>query len=140
MRNSIRILLLLISVGIIGGIAYMWASYSPVVAEYRWLTHARDSETGLAGSFATALSLNHPAAYDWIDPSLKHRLDEWMNTHQSKECTHEPDWFLIGPDPKGPYDVRFGCYGTNGWITFEVDRIVIKNMIVVDWGEVREGD
>jgi len=137
MKNNLKSILIILLVFVFVYILLVWAR--PAVAEYRWRLHAHDTELDLATAFATALITNHPAAYDWIDPSLKPRLDEWMNTHQGKNCTYDPDWFFVGPDINGEYDVSFGCYGTDEWIELKIENIVIKEMIVIDWGEVREG-
>ena len=139
MKKSTKILLLLLCVVVFACSLSTWAEYSPVVDDYRWI-YDRDTDDNLVSAFATALRINHPAAYDMIDPTLKPRLDEWMNTHQSKECTREFDVFLVGPDENGDYGVSFGCFGADGQITMEIDNIVIKDMKVIDWGEIREED
>ena len=137
--NKKIVLLFTLTILVVCGLL-LWTKYSPTAAEYRWRAYARETELDLAAAFATALRTNHPAAYDWIDPNLKPRLDEWMNTHQSKECTREPDVFLVKQDKNGDYDTNFGCFRSNGPIRMEIDNIVIEDMKVVDWGEVREED
>ncbi len=92
----------------------------------------------MTAAFATALRINHPAAYDMIDPTLKPRLDEWMNTHQSKKCKHIPYFFMGGTGTKQGSRTDLSCFGYNGRIDFDVDNIVIKDMKVIDWGEVTE--
>ncbi len=139
MKTSKKNLLLLLVVVVLACSFYIWWSHSPVAEEYRWQTYP-ETEIDLASNFAYALSINQPVVYEWIDPSLKPRLDEWMNTHQSKKCTREFDVFLVGPDENGDYDVRFGCFGANGSIRMEIDNIVIEDMKVVNWGEVRDGE
>lgn len=100
----------------------------------------RDTEQDLAAAFATALRINHPEAYDMIVPALKPRLDEWMNTHQSTRCKRKPDAFLIGIGTKQGSEAVLTCLGYNGPRHFRVDNIVIKDMRVVDWGEVIDED
>lgn len=139
MKTSKKNLLLLLLVVVFVCSFYILWSRSPVAEEYRWQTYP-ETEIDLASNFAYALSINQPVVYEWIDPSLKPRLDEWMNTHQSKKCTREFDVFLVGPDVNGDYDVRFSCFGVNRPIRMEIDNIVIEDMKVIDWGEVREGD
>ena len=80
----------------------------------------------------------HPAAYDMIDSSLKPRLDEWMNTHQSKNCKEIPHYSSIEPGTRRGSKVVSNCLGNNEWIDFSVDNIVIKDMKVMDWGKVTE--
>jgi hypothetical protein len=122
-------------------IGYIWVSYSPSVAVYR-LIHNRDTEADLAFAFTTALITNHPDAYYMITPGLKLRLDEWMNIHQSKRCGNLPDLLLVGSDTNNNYNISFSCNGVdaNGWIDFAVENIVIKDMKVIDWGKVEEGN
>jgi len=117
----------------------VWVEYSPTVFDYR-VIHNRDTVYDLTAAFSTALRINHPAAYDMIDPALKPRLDEWMNTHQSKKCKNIPYFFMTGTGTKQGRRSVLSCFGYNGSIDFEVDNIVIRDMEVIDWGEVREGD
>ncbi|MFN8461192.1 MAG: hypothetical protein U0X93_05410 [Anaerolineales bacterium] len=117
----------------------MWAANSPVVYDYEYI-YDRDTEQDLVFAFATALRINHPEAYEMIDPTLKPRLDEWMNTHQSKKCEYRPDFFMSGTGTMQGHRTSFSCFGYNEPIHFEVDNIVIKDMKVIDWGEVRRGD
>ena len=115
----------------------IWALNSPRVDDYRWI-HRRDTETDLVFAFSTALRINHPAAYDMIDPSLKPRLDEWMNVHQSQRCTRQAYIFGYVPGTKEGRKTDLGCFGQNNGLSFEVDNIVIEDMKVIDWGEVTE--
>jgi hypothetical protein len=126
------VLLLLLVVIFVCGFG-IWAEYSPVAFDYRQI-YDRDTEQDLAGAFATALRINHPAAYDMIDLDLKPRLDEWMDTHQSMRCKDRPEVFLVGVG-QGRVTV-LSCLGYDGPRHFEVDSIIIKDMRVVDWGEV----
>ena len=139
MKKSTKISLLFLSVIVFAYTLYIWVRDSSAGEEYRWRTYP-ETEIDLASNFAYALSINQPVAYEWIDPGLKPRLNEWMNTHQSEKCTREFDVFLVDPDENGDYDVSFSCFGTNGPITMEIDNIIIKDMKVVDWGEVRDED
>ncbi len=99
-----------------------------------------DPEIELAFDFSIALQYNYPEAYNLIDPNLKPQLDQWMSTHQSRECKHPYDVSLIGTGTNQGNKITLGCYGNNGWISFEVDDIVIKDMKVTDWGEIKEED
>jgi hypothetical protein len=116
----------------------VWATNSPIVDDYYWV-HNRDTESNLALAFTISLRTNHPAAYDIVDPSLKPRLDEWMNVHQSKKCTRKASTVLGGLGTKAGKMVIFSCRGENNKrIKITVDNIVIKDMKVIDWGEVIE--
>ena len=140
MKKSTKILLLLLFVVVFACGLSIWAEYSPAVFDYRNIYGRRDTEYDLLFAFATALRINHPAAYDMIDPALKPRLDEWMNTHQSKKCKHIPYFFMSGTGTRQGSSIGLSCFGYYGRIHFEVDDIVIKDMKVIDWGEVREID
>ena len=140
MKKSKLFLLIFLLVVIFVFSLYIWINYSPATSEYRWKTYVPETESDLASAFAYGLSINQPVIYNWVDPGLRPRLDEWMNTHRSKKCTDEYDWFFDRLDENGDYDISFGWYGENGHISMEIDNIVIKDMKVVDWGEVREGN
>jgi hypothetical protein len=133
MKNRGKLLLLVLCVVVFACGLSIWAEYSPVVSDYRQI-YDRDTEQDLAGAFATALRINHPAAYDMIDPALKPRLDEWMDTHQSMRCKDIPEVFQVGVG-QGSITV-LSCLGYTGPRRFEVDSIIIKDMRVVNWGEV----
>ena len=142
MKNSVKILLLLLFVVVLVCGLGIWAEYSPAVFDYR-LIHNRDIDNGdpegnLLFAFATALRINHPAAYDMIDPSAKPRLDEWMNTHQIQRCKNIPHVGLIESGTKTGRKVEISCFGYNGRIDFVVDNIVVNDGEVVRWGEVTE--
>jgi hypothetical protein len=137
MKNRVKRLLLLLCVVVLAYGLSIWVYYSPVVDDYRWIYH-RDTEDDLVSAFATALRINHPAAYDMIDPTLKPRLDAWMNTHQSLKCKNIPYFFMNGFGTKQGSKSMLSCFGYNGRIEFDVDNIVIKDMKVIDWGEVIE--
>ncbi len=139
MKRSIKIVSLLLLVVVFACGLGIWAETSPVAYDYRTM-HNPVTEDDLVFAFATALRINHPAAYDMIDPSLKPRLDEWMNSHQSKKCEDTPDYFNIEPGTKQGSKSVLNCFGYNGWINFEVDNIIIKDMQVIDWGEVTESE
>jgi hypothetical protein len=137
MKKGIKVVLWLLLVVIFVCGFSIWAEFSPVAFDYQYI-YDRDTEHDLAAAFATALRINHPAAYDMIDPALKPRLDEWMNTHQSMRCKDKPEAFMVGVG-QGSKAV-LTCLGYTGPLFFRVDNIVIKNMKVIDWDEVREGD
>jgi hypothetical protein len=136
-KKSIKLVLLLMFVVVFTCGIGIWVEYSPFVDDYRWI-YNRDSEDDLVLAFATALRINHPAAYEMIDPALKPRLDEWMNTHQSKRCEHIPEVFTSWTGTQQGSRTQFSCFGSNEWKLFNVDNIVIKDMKVIDWGEVTE--
>ena len=139
MKKSTKILLLLVCVVVLACGLSIWAEYSPAVFDYR-LIHNRDidnddPEGNLLFAFATALRINHPAAYEMIDPSAKPRLDEWMDTHQIQRCKNIPHFSLIESGTKTGRKVEIVCFGHDGHIDFVVDNIVIRDMVVVRWGE-----
>lgn len=138
MKNRIKIILLLLLVAVLACGFAIWAANSPVVYDYEYI-YDRDTEDDLVFAFATALRINHPAAYEMIDATLKPRLDEWINTHQSMKCEYKPYFFMSGTGTKQGSRTSFSCSGYDERIHFEVDNIVIEDMKVVDWGEVREG-
>lgn len=114
-RKSTKILLLLVCVVVFACGLSIWAEYSPAVFDYR-VIHNRDIDNGdpegnLLFAFATVLRINHPAAYDMIDPSAKPRLDEWMNTHQSQRCKNIPHVALIESGTKTGRKVEISCFG-----------------------------
>ena len=113
----------------------MWSGFSRTAFDYRQI-YGRDTEQDLAEAFATALRINHPEAYDMIDPTLRSRLDEWMNTHQSIRCKDKPEAFVVGIGTEQGRKAVLSCLGYNGPLLFTVDNIVIKDMKVVNWGEV----
>ena len=143
MKRSKKLLLLLLFVVFACGLS-VWASFSPTVYDYRLIyKHYMDNgdpKDALLFAFTTALRINHPAAYGMIDPRLKPRLDEWMDTHQIQRCKSIPYVTLIWPGTKYGKKVQIACYGRDETIDFVVDDILIMDMKVTDWGEVREGD
>jgi hypothetical protein len=139
MKKSIKILLLLLFVVVFACGLTIWAEYSPAVFDYR-LIHNRDIDNGnpegnLLFAFATALRINHPAAYDMIDPSAKPHLDEWMNTNQIQRCKNIPHFTSIESGTKTGRKVEIACFGRDELIVFVVDNIVLRDMQVVRWGE-----
>lgn len=134
MKKSIKILLLLLCVVVFAYGLSIWATFSPAIFDYR-LIHNRDTDDDVLFAFATALRINDPAAYDMIDPSLKPRLDEWMNTHQIQRCKSIPHVTLIWPATKYGKKVEIVCYGRDEIIDFVVDNIVVSGREVVLWGE-----
>ena len=138
MKKIIKIVLLLVLVLVfVCGLGF-WTEFSPVGYDYQWIYKRNTDEDHLVFAFATALRINHPAAYDMIDPSLKPRLDEWMNTHQSKKCEDVPYYSSIEPGTRRGTKVVSECLGNNEWLNFSVDNIVVKDMKVMDWGKVTE--
>jgi hypothetical protein len=139
MKKKVSILLLIILVVVLAFGLKLWADNS-LIAGNEYSGPTLDPAFELAFAFSDALRFHYPTAYDMIDPNLKPRLDEWMDTHQIKECEHPDDVTQISTGTNQGKKITFGCYGYNGWLTFEVDDIVIKDLKVIDWGEVREGD
>lgn len=140
MKKSAKILLLLLFVVVFACGLSIWAEYSPTAFDYRNIYGRRDTDYDLLFAFATALRINHPAAYDMIDPALKPRLDDWMNTHQSLKCKNIPHFFMSGTGTRQGSNIGLSCFGYDGRIRFEVDDIVIRDLKVIDWGEVIEGN
>lgn len=141
-KNTKILLVFLVVVAVLG--LWIWAAFSPTVYDYR-LIYNHDMDNGdpkgaLLFAFTTALRINHPAAYDMIDPELKPRLDEWMGAHQIQKCKSIPHVTLIWPATKYGEKVEIVCYGRDEIIDFVVDDILIMDMKVTDWGEVREED
>jgi hypothetical protein len=134
MKKCTKILFLLLCVVVLACGLSVWAEYSPAVFDYR-LIHNRDTDDDVLFAFATALRINHPAAYDMIDPRLKPRLDEWMSTHQSQRCKFVPHVTLIWPATKYGKKVEIVCYGRDEQIDFVIDNIVVSGREVVLWGE-----
>jgi hypothetical protein len=143
MKNNVKITIIASLVTLFACALMIWVDTSQAVADYKWI-HSRDTEDELVSAFVTALRINHPEAYEMIDPSLKPRLDEWMNTHRARKCARKPYVFLSGNathanGEKLGWEVVFGCAGENyADVSFKVDRIFIKDMKVIDWGDVRE--
>lgn len=138
MKKNMAILLLLLIVAVLVCGLKAWANNLPIVGGD--LPTSLDPEIELAFTFSIALQYNDPDAYHMIDSNLEPQLDKWMSSHQSKECKDPYDVSLIGTGTNQGKKAILGCYGNNGWISFEIDDIVIKDMKVIDWGEVREGD
>lgn len=139
MKKSTKFLLLLLCIVVsVCGLS-IWAAFSPTVYDYR-LIYNRDMDNGdsegvLLFAFATALRINHPAAYDMIDPGLKHQLDEWIDMHQVERCKSVPHVTLIWPGTKYGKKVEIVCYGHDGIIDFVVDNIVVIGGEIILWGE-----
>jgi len=143
MKKNSKITLIVFLVVVFACVLTIWIYNSPAVNDYRWI-RSRDTERELVAAFATALRINHPAAYEMIDPSLSPRLDAWMNTHQAKKCARKSYIFLIGMATRANgeklgWDVVFGCVDEEyAYLSFKIDRIFIKDMKVIEWGEVIE--
>ncbi len=75
-----------------------------------------------------------------IDPNLIPRLDEWMNSHESKNCIIAADYGFVSDGSNIGKMIRFGCSIETSYLSFEVDDIVIRDLKVIDWGIVREGN
>lgn len=134
MKKSTKITLLLLFVVMFAYGLIIWVEYSPAGFDYR-LIHKRDTDDDVLFAFATALRINDPAAYDMIDPRLKPRLDEWMDTHQIQRCKSIPHVTLIWPATKYGKKVEIVCFGYNEYIDFVLDNIVVSGREVVLWGE-----
>ena len=135
--KKIYLFLVLGAIILTGGLI-IWAYNSPFVDDYIVIHKHNESELELAFAFTTALRKNDPAVYDFTDPSLKARVDDWMNGHQKKRCTQIGDTALLfGTDTEG-YNVIIDCYIKNSRLVFTVDNIVIRDMKVINWGEVKE--
>jgi len=134
MNKTTKILLLFILGVVFACILYIWVTLSPTAAVYS-LIYDRSTEVNLALSFATALSTNHPAAYDMIDPALRPRLDGWMTVHQKIKCTSRPEPFLVGSvtETAHSYSVYFSCFGVNGRQHSLDIEIVIEDMKVISF-------
>ena len=48
-----------------------------IIRDIYWINR-RNTEEDLAYAFGTALRLNHPEAYEMVDPVLKTRVDQWL--------------------------------------------------------------
>ena len=114
-----------------------WVRNSPIVQDYQ-LIHHRDTEDELVFAFAVSLRNNDPAAYDMIDPSLKPRLDDWMYIHRGTKCTNRADTVFAGKGTIKGSIVILDCAGKNKWLHFSVDNIVVEDMKIIDWGEVKD--
>ena len=76
MKKIIKIVLLLVLVLVFACGIGIWTEYTPVGYDYKWIYKRNTDEVHLVFASATALRINHLAAYDMIDPSLKPRFDE----------------------------------------------------------------
>jgi hypothetical protein len=99
--------------------------------------YTRDSESDVAIAFLYALRLNHEVAYEVTAPELWPRVDAWMATHRVREC----DWWGLTAEHTlagasygeyWRYDALFFCN-----YRLAVNDIIVKDGVVVDWGEVR---
>ena len=139
MKKLITILLILFLVVVFACGLHWWIQTSPWVDDYQTL-NSRDTAVDLVMAFATALRINDPAAYEMIDPSLKPRLDAWMNTHQSRRCISEAYTFFVSNGAQHGDKVTFGCAIKDNYLAYEVDNIRVMEMKIIDWGEVTEED
>lgn len=117
---------------------FFWAINSPAVNDLYFL-YDRNTEADLAVAFTVALRMNHPAAYEMIDADLSPRLDEWMKTHQAQKCIEQAHNILSGAGSSQGFVVFFDCETENyRWYRIKVDNILVEDMKVVDWGDIRE--
>jgi hypothetical protein len=62
-----------------------------------------------------------------------------MRVHQGKKCVRKADTVLTGSGTKEGYMIVFDCYGKNNkWLYFMVDNIIIRDMKVINWGDIVE--
>ncbi len=140
MKKNTKILLLVFFVIVFVCGLIFWADNSPIGAD-EYSSSTRGPEVELAFDFASSLYTNHPDAYDMIAPNLKPRLDEWMNSHKSQTCIGEVISSFIRDGTNLGKKITFSCFTETSSLSFEVDDIVIKDLKVIDWGEVtEEGD
>lgn len=131
-----RLILSLISITGLIGCTIVLALNSLVVDDY-YLLRQRDTETEVAVAFTVALRKNHPSAYQMIDPLLIPRLDKWMETHQEPKCVRRDNDVLAGG--VNGITVFYSCdTETNDWYQLSVYNIIIEDMKITNWGEIRE--
>ncbi len=138
MKKLITIFIILFLVVVFACGLHLWIQTSPWLDDQEML-NSRETISDLAMAFATALRINDPAAYEMIDPSLKTRLDAWMNTHQSQRCDSQADSFFVRSRPLGT-NITFSCSIKDNYLVFEVDNILVMDMKVIDWGKVTDED
>ena len=139
MKKNTKTLLLVLFVIVFAIGLRIWADNSPIGGDGQ-SSSPPDPKIQLAFSFAFALYKNDLDAYEMIDPNLKPRLDEWMNSHKSQKCICEITYSWIRAGTNLGDKITFGCFNGTSHLDFEVDDIVIKDLKVIDWGEVRETD
>jgi hypothetical protein len=61
-----------------------------------------------------------------------------MNSHKSQECIGDDIYSFIRDGTNLGKKITFGCSTETSHLDFEVDDIVIKDLKVIDWGEVTE--
>jgi hypothetical protein len=137
-RNTKILLLVFFVIMFVCGLIF-WADNSPIGGD-GYSSSTRDPKVQLAYGFAFSLFTNDSDAYEMIDPNLKPRLDEWMNSYKSQKCVGEITYSFITAGTNLGDKITFGCFNGRSSLSFEVDDIVIKDLKVVDWGEVRETD
>lgn len=137
MKKNTKILLLFFFVIVLVYGLIFWADNSPIGGD-RQSSPPPDPKVQLAYGFAFSLFTNDPDAYEMIDPNLKPRLDEWMNSHKSQKCVGEITYSVIRAGTNVGDKITFGCFTGTSSLDFEVDDIVIKDLKVIDWGEIRE--
>jgi hypothetical protein len=138
MKNSTKFLLLVFFVIVLVYGLRFWADNSPIGSDENPYA-AHNPEIALAFDFAFALQMNDPRAYDMITPNLKSRLDTWMTSHKSQECVDgELISSFIWEGTNLGKKITFSCFTDTSSLDFEVDNLVIKDLKVIDWGEVTE--
>jgi len=137
MKKNAKIVMLVFFVIVFAYGLIFWEDNSPSGGD-GYSSPPPDPKIELAFSFAFALYMNDPDAYDMIDPNLKSRLDEWMNSHKNQTCIGEVTYSWIRAGTNLGDKITFGCSTGTSHLSFEVDDIVIKDLKVIDWGEVRE--
>lgn len=137
MKNRTKIILLLLLIVVFTWGLKFWTNNSPKVGGDS--SSGLDPEIELAFDFAFSLQMNHPDAYDMIAPNLKPRLDQWMISHKSQACIGEMISSLIWDGTNLGKKITLDCFTQTSYLSFEVDDIVIRDLKVTDWGEVREG-
>jgi hypothetical protein len=137
MKKNTKILLLVFFVIVFAIGLIFWADHSPIGDDGQ-SSPPPDPKVHLAFDFAASLFTNDPDAYEMIDPNLKPRLDEWMNSHKRQKCVGEIISSSIRAGTNLGDKITFSCFTKTSRLDFEVDDIVIKDLKVIDWGEVRE--
>ena len=138
MNRSIKILVLFASIIVLAVSLKFWADKSSITGD-NVSSSILAPEIDLAFDFAFALQMNNPRAYDMIDPNLKPRLDAWMTSHKNHDCVDgELISSFIWDGTNLGKKITFSCFTETSTLDFAVDDIVIKDLKVIDWGEVTE--
>lgn len=146
-RKSCVVVLCIVGLVILSVGIYVWASFSPLVEDIRWI-NSRDNVSDLSMAFLVALKTNDPAAYEMIDPAMKDRLDEWMDTHKPVRCSQRANFimtdtsaYLNDREPKVTRPM-LACFAEeNGKVYnyyIEVKELYIRDMRIIDWEGLSE--